>query len=150
MKILFVTLLLITSLFAELKVGDSFPTLTLVNQFDEKIELKKEGSLKIILSFEKDVSAGIKTFLDTQEKNFLVDNNVVYISDISEMPSLITSWFAIPKMKKFDFKVALIYDEDEGKVLNRQEEKVTVMILNDSNITSIEFVNAKDLATVLK
>ena len=150
MKILFVTLLLITSLFAELKVGDSFPTLTLVNQFDEKIELKKEGSLKIILSFEKDVSAGIKTFLDTQEKNFLVDNNVVYISDISKMPSLITSWFAIPKMKQFDFKVALIYDEDEGKVLNRQEEKVTVMILNDNNITSIEFVNAKDLATVLK
>ena len=150
MKILFVILLLITSLFAELKVGDSFPTLTLVNQFDEKIELKKEGSLKIILSFEKDVSAGIKTFLDTQEKNFLVDNNVVYISDISKMPSLITSWFAIPKMKQFDFKVALIYDEDEGKVLNRQEEKVTVMILNDNNITSIEFVNAKDLATVLK
>jgi len=37
MKILFVTLLLISSLFAELKVGDSFPELTLVDQFDEKV-----------------------------------------------------------------------------------------------------------------
>ena len=150
MKILFVSLLMISSLFAELKVGDSFPSLTLVDQFDEKVELKKEGSLKIILSFEKDVSAGIKTFLDTQDKNFLVDNNVLYISDISGMPSLITSWFAIPKMKKFDFKVALIYDEDEGKVLNRQDEKVTVMFVKDNKIKSIKFVSSKDLATVLK
>ena len=150
MKILFVSLLMISSLFAELKVGDSFPSLTLVDQFDEKVELKKEGSLKMIFSFEKDVSAGIKTFLDTQDKNFLVDNNVLYIADISGMPSFITSWFAIPKMKKFDFKVALIYDEDEGKVLNRQDEKVTVMVINDNNITSIKFVNPKDLATALK
>ena len=150
MKILFVSLLMISSLFAELKVGDSFPSLTLVDQFDEKVELKKEGSLKMIFSFEKDVSAGIKTFLDTQDKNFLVDNNVLYISDISGMPSLITSWFAIPKMKKFDFKVALIYDEDEGKVLNRQDEKVTVIYVKDNKITSIKFVSSKDLATALK
>jgi len=75
---------------------------------------------------------------------------VLYISDISGMPSLITSWFAIPKMKKFDFKVALIYDEDEGKVLNRQDEKVTVMFVKDNNITSIKFVSSKDLATALK
>jgi len=80
----------------------------------------------------------------------LIENNVTYISDISEMPSFVTSWFAIPKMKKFDFKVALIYDEEEGKVLNRQEEKVTVMVLNDNKITSIEFVSAKDLGSVLK
>jgi len=150
MKIILASLLMISSLFAELKVGDTFPSLTLLNQFDEKIELKKEGSFKIILSFEKDVSAGVKTFLDTQDKNFLIENNVTYISDISEMPSFVTSWFAIPKMKKFDFKVALIYDEEEGKVLNRQEEKVTVMVLNDNNITSIEFVSAKDLGSVLK
>ena len=150
MKILFTSLLLISTLFAELKVGDSVPSLTLVNQFDEKVELKKEGSLKLILSFEKDVSAGIKTFLDTQDKNFLIDNNVTYISDISGMPSFVTSWFAIPKMKKFDFKVALIYDEDEGKVLNRQEEKVSVISVKDNNITSIKFVNPKDLAGALK
>jgi hypothetical protein len=150
MKILFMSLLMISTLFAELKVGDTFPSLTLVDQFDEKIEVKKEGSLKLILSFEKDVSAGIKTFLDTQEKNFLVDNNIIYISDISGMPSFITNWFAIPKMKKFDFKVALINDEDEAKVLNRQEEKVTVLIIHENNITSIKFVNPKDLAGALK
>jgi len=67
MKIILASLLMISSLFAELKVGDTFPSLTLLNQFDEKIELKKEGSFKIILSFEKDVSAGVKTFLDTQD-----------------------------------------------------------------------------------
>jgi hypothetical protein len=145
MKILFATLLLISTLFADLKVGDTFPTLTLVDQFDEKVELPKEGSLKLLLSFEKDVSAGIKTFLEGKEKNFLTDNNIVYISDISKMPSFITKWFALPKMKKFDFKVALIYDEEAGDELNAEEGKVSVISLQDNKITAIEFVEPKAL-----
>ena len=149
-KFIIITLLLGSTLFAELKVGESFPNLTLLDQFDEKIEVKKEGIAKLVLSFEKDVSLGIKDFLDTKEKNYLINNNILYISDISSMPSLIISWFAIPKMKKFSFKVALIYDETEGSVLVREEEKVTVITLNDNNITAIEFLTPKELESQLK
>ena len=113
-KIITVSLLLATALFAEIKVGENFPNLTLVDQFDEKMEVKKEGDTKLIVSFEKDVSSEVKTFLDSKEKNYLNDNNLLYISDISSMPSFVTSWFALPKMKKFDFKIGLIYDENEG------------------------------------
>jgi hypothetical protein len=42
------------------------------------------------------------------------------------------------------------FDEEEGDSLNRQEEKVTLMTLNDNNITSIEFVSPKDLDEALK
>ncbi len=149
MKILITSFLLISTLFAELHVGESFPKLTLVDQFDSKTEVKKTGSTTLILSFEKDVSSAIKTYLDTKEKNFLPLNNVMYISDISGMPSFITSWIAIPKMKKFNFKVSLISDEKEGIFIDRKEGKVTVITLKDNTITSIEFIEAKNLDKVL-
>lgn len=150
MKILITCLLLISTLFAEQKVGDSFPKLTLVDQFNEKIKIKTNGSTTLLLSFEKDVSAKIKTYLATKEKDFLAAKNVMYISDISSMPSFITRMFALPKMKKFTFKVALIYDEKEALFIDRKKGKVSVIILQDNRIESIKFVDAKDLDSSLK
>ncbi|MCH9741181.1 MAG: hypothetical protein K0U38_10160 [Epsilonproteobacteria bacterium] len=150
MKILLTTLLLLSSLYAELKIGENFPKLTLVDQFDKKVELPTQGTLTLIISFEKDVSADIKDFLNTKNTNFLSDNNITYISDISGMPTFVTNWFALPKMKKFDFKVALIYDEDEGKKLNREEKRVTIMTLKDNNITTIDFIPSKELQNIFK
>jgi len=149
MKILLTTLLLLSSLFAEIKVGDTFPTLTLEDQFGEKIAIKQQGSSTLILSFEKDVSADIKKYISTKEKGFLQTNNIMYISDISGMPSLITSMFALPKMKKFPFQISLIYDEKEATSIARQEGKVTVITLTDNQIKTIQFVEAEKLDTVL-
>ena len=73
----------------------------------------------------------------------------MYISDISTMPSFVTRMFAIPKMKKFWFKVSLIYDEEEAKDISRQKGKVTVIRLKDNRIQKIDFVKAKDLDSIL-
>lgn len=54
-KVITVTLLLMSSLFAELKVGDAFPSLALVDQFDEKVEILTQGERQLIFSFEKEV-----------------------------------------------------------------------------------------------
>jgi len=142
-KIIMVGLFLTATLFAEIKVGENFPMLTLVDQFDKKMEVNKDAT--IFLSFEKDVSSGIKEFLDSKEKDYLNKNNTIYISDISSMPSFITSWFAIPKMKKFPFQIALIYNEDEAEGINREEGKVTVVTLKENIIESIKFVKPKQL-----
>jgi len=150
MKILITSLLLISTLFAELKVGESFPTLTLVNQFDTKMEIKKTGSTTLLLSFEKGVSSSIKNYIDSKEKGYLAKNNIIYISDISSMPSFITSMFAIPKMKKFAFKIALINNEKEASFLDRKAGRVTVITLKNNIIRTIDYIKAKDLNKILK
>jgi len=150
MKFIMMTLLCVSALFAEIKVGEGFPAFNLVDQFDEKMKVKMEGNTTLILSFEKDVSSEIKAFLDKKEKTFLVDNDILYISDISSMPSFITSWFALPKMKKFAFKVALIYEDKVADIIPREDEKVTVIDLDYNKIMKIQFVNPKELDTVLK
>ena len=150
MKFIMMTLLCVSALFAEIKLGEGFPAFNLVDQFDEKMKVKMEGNTTLILSFEKDVSSEIKAFLDKKEKTFLVDNDILYISDISSMPSFITSWFALPKMKKFAFKVALIYEDKVADIIPREDEKVTVIDLDYNKIMKIQFVNPKELDTVLK
>jgi len=149
MKIIIITLLFLSALFANIKIGDTLPLFNLVDQFDTKIEIKKEGNTTLLFSFEKDVSSSIKKYIDSQPSTFLEDNHIVYISDISSMPSFITSWFAIPKMRKFDFKIALIYDE-VGELVPRKEDKVSVLKLSDNKVMSINFIKAKELDTLLK
>ncbi|CAA6807015.1 MAG: FAD/FMN-containing dehydrogenases [uncultured Sulfurovum sp.] len=149
MKILITTLLLISALFAEIKVGDGFPKLTLEDQFSKKTEVKQVGTTTLLLSFEKDVSAEIKKYLETKEEGFLEANNLMYISDISSMPSFITSMFAIPKMKKFSFKISLIYDEEEAEAISREEGKVTVIALENNLVKKIEFIEPKALDSLL-
>jgi len=150
MKLILISILCVSALFADIKVGETLPTFKLVDQFDEKVEVETKGDTILIFSFQKDVSSEIKKYIDGKEKTFLEDNNIVYISDISSMPSFITSWFALPKMKKFAFKIALIYDEEVGDVVPRKEDKVTVLKLSDNSVTSINFVKAKELDTLLK
>lgn len=150
MKILITTLVLMSTLFAEIKVGESFPTLTLVDQFNEKTQVKKKGSTTLLLSFEKDVSAEMKRYLEAKEKGFLVANNIMYISDISSMPAFITRVFALPKMQNLTFKISLIYDDKEATSISRQKGKVTVVRLKDNRIQKVTFVAPKDLGSVLK
>jgi len=142
-KILFL-LLTMTALFAEVKVGETFPSFVLVDQFDHNISVKKNTKV-LMVSFQKGVSSEIQEFLKRQEKGFLEKNNALYLADISAMPSFLIRLFALPKMKKFNFKIALIYQENVADVLPRKEDKVTLIKLDEQKIVSIELVNPKEL-----
>ena len=144
MKAIIITILLINTLFAELKVGDTFPTISLIDQFDKKIEIQTKGTSLIMVSFEKEVSKAINAFLDTKDKKFLKDNNITYISDISSVPSFLVDLFILPRLKKIPCSVALMY-KNEGVHLNHQEGKISIFRLKDTQIKKIEFLKAIDL-----
>ena len=142
-KILFL-LLTMTALFAEVKVGESFPSFVLVDQFDHNISIESSTEV-LILSFQKSVSSEIQTFLESKEDDFLEKNHIIYMADMSSMPSFLVSMFAIPKMKKFKFKVALIYEESVADTVPREDDKVTLIRLNEQKIVSIKFIEPKEL-----
>ena len=144
MKTIIITILLISTLFAELKIGDTFPTIPLIDQFDKKIELPMKGSTVVMVSFEKEVSKAINAFLESKDKAFLKENNITYISDISTVPSFLMNWIVLPKLKKLSFSVALIYGE-EGEHLNHQEGKVSVFRVKDAQVVDIKFLEATEL-----
>ena len=99
-KLLWMAVFFTVTLFADLKVGDSFPNITLHDQFDRS--LKVESSDKVVLmAFEKDVAMGIHKFLTIQTKSFIKEQHMKYISDVSAVPSFAFSMFALPNMKKY-------------------------------------------------
>ncbi len=145
-KILLSTLLLSSLLLADFKVGEKLPPIELADQFEKKFKIETSDTT-IIMAFEKDVAISIAEYLKSKPSTFLAENHSKYISDISEMPSMITSLFALPKMKKYPFSILLIEDEF-AKKFNRQDAKITVFSLQKGTIKTIKFITAKELPTI--
>ncbi len=145
-KILLASFLLSSLLLADFKVGEKLPSIELADQFEKKFKVEASDTT-ILMAFEKDVAISIADYLKSKPSTFLADNHSKYISDISGMPSMITSLFALPKMKKYSFSVLLIEDEF-GKNFNRQDAKITVFSLQKGKIKTIKFITAKELSAV--
>ena len=147
-KLLLVSVLLGTSLFADFKVGEKLPLIALKNQFGKTMKIDANDKV-LLLTFEKEVAIAAADFLTKRPKKYLETHHIKYISDISKMPSFITSMFALPKMKKYPFSVMLI-ENDLGSDFAKKEGKVTVYKLKKQKITSIQFVEPKRLASKLQ
>ena len=144
--LLIISLLFTSSLFAEFKVGDKLPSITLEDQFEKEQKVTSKDTM-LIMAFEKDISIAISNYLKTKADTFLAEHHTKYISDISSMPSIITSMFAIPKMKKYAFSVMLI-DDKFGDQFNREEGKITVIKIKNGKVKEIEFVTPEEFSGV--
>lgn len=141
--------LIIISIFSfanSLKVNDSIGRFSLPNQFDKKVDVNSEAKM-IIVTFEKDTSSDVNAFLNSKNRNFLVEHKALYIADISQMPSIITRLFALPKMRKYAYEILLIYSEDNNK-FSKEDEKISIYKLNNGVIQSIEYINKTQLEKV--
>jgi len=118
----------------------------MTDQFDKKHTVNADVKT-IIVSFEKDTSANLNEFLANQEAGFLEANNAVFIADISGMPTIITKIFAMPKMKKYNYNILLITEEDDKRFLHK-EEKLTVYKLENGVITTVEYAGKEDIPTL--
>ena len=147
-KLLLISVLLTITLFADYKVGEKLPDITLQDQFGKTMKVNSNDRL-LLLSFEKEVAIETADLLKTKSKGYLQAHHIKYISDISKMPSFITSMFALPKMKKYPFPVMLI-ENDFGKSFAKKEGKVTLYRLKKQKITDIQFVDPSALDSVLQ
>lgn len=147
-RLLIISLLLTSLLFAEFKSGERLPQITLPDQFDNTLQLKASDRL-IIMAFEKEVSSAINAYLKTKPENHLEKNHTRYISDISAMPSFVTSMFALPKMKKYPFSIMLIND-DFGQNFSRKEGKITVYRIDNYRIKKIEYLSTDKLPALFQ
>ena len=75
--------------------------------------------------------------------NFLTKNQTVYVGDISGMPYLISRFFAIPKMQKYQFSI-LFLDEENQKYFDKKEDMITVYTLENGKILSSSFISKKE------
>ncbi|MBC7420741.1 MAG: hypothetical protein H7328_08435 [Bdellovibrio sp.] len=143
MKLISIVSVLLLSLqvFA-LEVGSAIPELKLNDQFEKPIKVAADTKVLIFVA-DKKPSKTLSDYL-TESKYDLTAKKVVYISDISKMPSMISSMFAKPAMKKYHYNVALDEAGDETKSWPRQTDKVTIMTLKNQKISQVQYLQTKE------
>ncbi len=107
MKFLAVLLLVLSVACAQaVEVGERLAPWTLLDQFDQPYSLNDK--LQVLLVARS--MAGAKLLaaaLDQQPKGYLESRKVVFLADISRMPSVIATAFAVPAMRDYSYRVML-------------------------------------------
>jgi hypothetical protein len=148
-RILCIILFLSIGLFASsFKINEKITHFSLVNQFDEKQTVTDEIEI-LLVSFEKGTGADVNEFLANQKSDFLKEHHAIFIANISGMPMVITKMFALPKMRKYQHNILLIYDENDTRFQSK-EGKTTLYRLKNGIIHNIEFITKDDLSAVFE
>lgn len=117
----------------------------LKDQFDKEHTLLPSTKW-LIFAHDMQSSSLVKKAFEKQTTDTLSKANIQYYADISAMPGLISRFVAIPRMKKQSYTIIL---DREGKVLKslpKEEDKVTVIELNNFKIVNIaKLTDAEEL-----
>jgi hypothetical protein len=133
-----------------LAVGDTLPALALRDQND--VDVRIDAATRMVL-FTRDMGGGgiVKEALAKGGQDTLAGARAVYVSDVSGMPSLVRSAFALPGLRKRAYSVALDEGGEVTRTLPFRAGKVTVLALAAGKITAIGFAaTSADLAAVLR
>jgi len=148
-RILLSLLVMGLSLFAgEFKIGDKIGSFSMLNQHDHKVTID-DNVTKILVSAQKDTSADINDYLNKKSKMFLKNKHAVFIANISGMPSIITKMFALPKMRKYNHDVLLVYDSEDNRFVFK-DDMSTLYTLENGVIKDISYFTKADLDNIFR
>ena len=137
---------------APLSVGSVLPALTLKDQHDKRVVIPSDTQW-VLFASEKAVSDMVSAVLSTQPADVVAGMRLIYLADISGMPAIVTSMFALPKLRSLPFSIALVRDANEATQiadLPRQPGAATLLRLEDGRITRLDAVrNSTELRLAL-
>ncbi len=118
-----------------------------LGEFNFKDQFEKEHSLtsdvkKVIFAFSKPTGHIMKLYMGIRKPDYLTSRDILFIADISGMPSMISKMFAIPDMKESKYPILLIKEKENAVRFRNEEQKNAVMIISLENkiIKSVKFV----------
>jgi hypothetical protein len=120
-------------------VGDPIESFTLDDQHGKRHTV--DGSVKVIL-FSRDMEGGdiLKQALADVDPEYLNGKQAVYVADISRMPRLIATMFAIPAMRDRPYSMLLDRDGEITARLPNAEGQATLIFLDQLTIQRIVHV----------
>ncbi len=110
-----------------------FPSLSLNDQHDRPVTLP--GSARwILFAHTRDGDEWSDRALAEFGQSGMTARGLVYLSDISAMPSLVSKMFAMPALRGRKYSVALIREEGKAKGIPARKDCVSLIGLNDGRI----------------
>lgn len=125
---------------ASVAPGSTLAPLTLVDQHDVAMTLGPQ--VRVVL-FTRDMDGGDLVKEALADHPALLDSaRAVYVSDISGMPSVIATLFALPAMRKRPYRMLLDRDGTATAEIPSAAGKVTVLRLTDLRVDAIEYLDS--------
>ena len=136
---------------APLDNGDAFPAMDLADQHDVAGKAPN-GATWVIIAFEMPVAKNINKWLSTKKKSYLTEHKTLWIADVTPMPKVIASTFALPKMRKYPQRIFLVRDETFGDKFPKKAKQATALKLDAKGVvTDIRYVSTgADLGKLLE
>lgn len=126
-----------------LAVGSTLAPLTLLDQHE--VAGSVDASTKLVLYARDMDGAGlVEESLATDGAAKLQAAGAVVVAEISGMPSLIASWFAIPKLQKRPYRMLLDREGEATAHLPAEKGKVTLLRLDALKVVAVEFAASTD------
>ena len=150
-KIVLATLLALGLNAASLNIDSSIVDIKIKDQFD-KVHTLNSDVKTILFASDKGTSDMLRDYLLplSEKENILEKNSAVYVADISGMPSLISKFIALPKMKKYPFSVLLLDDTNKDNFV-KEDGKIIVYSLENGKVVKIDKISTKEeLANFIK
>ncbi|MGD9602513.1 MAG: hypothetical protein AB7O21_17695 [Gammaproteobacteria bacterium] len=134
---------------ATVAVGDTLPAVTLHDQHGQPAPL--DDGVRVLL-FSRDMKANrlAKAVLQPKAADYLPGVHAMYAIDVSGMPGFVTRNFALPKMRKYAFRIFVDSDASATANLPSQKGRITVLHLDHLKVQRIEYADkAADIAAAL-
>ena len=134
MRYLFLLLSLCSLSVQAVEVGQRLPDWSLEDQFEQPV--RTDASLQVmLLANDKAASSLLEEAMAGRAKGWLEQRHVLFVADISRMPSLIASMFALPAMRDYSYRVALDLQSAFVPQLKPQDDSVLWLDLEQLTVT---------------
>ena len=145
MKLILILLFIVqfTLIGKPIEIGNDWPSIPLKDQNDKVRDITPETNLVIFVA-EMDASKIVHEVLQSETEESLSKKKVIFVSDINKMPSLITRFIALPKMRGYSYPIALVREAGITQDLPREKGKVTLFFLQKMKVKKIEYINDKE------
>lgn len=143
-------LCLLSTAVLALEPGERLAPWTLLDQHDVPYTLNDETRI-LLVARDMDGAKLVDAALEGKPKGYLDERHAVFLADISRMPSVIATLFAIPKMRDYNYRILLDRDARIAPRYQAGEGQVLWLQLDGLQIVAQQvFTRADDLRQALE
>ncbi|MFT0213290.1 FAD/FMN-containing dehydrogenase [Pseudomonas sp. F1_0610] len=149
-KIVILCALFLPILAQAVEVGERLTPWLLKDQFDHGYRLNAKTQL-LLIARNMDQAKLVQQALADKPKHYLEQKNAIFVADVSRMPKMISKIFALPAMRKYNYRVMLDLDGAIVSQYTRSDATVIYWLELQQGVVVQEklFSDAKALSVAL-
>ena len=121
--------------------GQPLPSLTFPDQHGNTHAFPGQQTRLVLFAVQKAPSDWVNTGLTELGPDQIKARGIVFLADISGMPSFVTRSFALPKMRKRPYPILLAQQAGEAGFMPQETGAVTILHVQNGHVTQINFAH---------